>query len=97
MGRAAERLGASALAFRSAYWRYRHDYDAALSVREYWHRVVAASRPSGDGAMSEPNLRWLIEADVDSWIDYHDAVWTLAREFRRAGGRTARLSNLDYS
>jgi HAD superfamily hydrolase (TIGR01509 family) len=93
MDRAAERLGASVPAFRSAYWRYRHDYDADLPAREYWRRVIAAARPTGDGPTSDPDLRWLIEADVDSWVDYHAEVWALAADFRGAGGRTALLSN----
>lgn len=93
MESAAERLGASVPAFRSAYWRHRHDYDADLPAQEYWRRVIAASRPTGDGGLSEPDLRRLITADVDSWVDYHDEVWELAAEFRRAGGRTALLSN----
>jgi putative hydrolase of the HAD superfamily len=93
MDKAAERLGASVPAFRSAYWRYRHDYDADLPAQEYWHRVLAASRSTGDGGLSEPDLRRLITADVASWIDYHDEVWGLAAEFRPAGGRAALLSN----
>jgi putative hydrolase of the HAD superfamily len=93
MERAAEGLGASVPAFRSAYWRYRHDYDADLPAREYWRRVIAASRATGDGVLSEPDLRRLIAADVDSWVDYHNEVWGLAAEFHRAGGRAALLSN----
>ncbi len=93
MENAAERLGASVPAFRSAYWRYRRDYDADLPAHEYWRRVIAASRSAGDGGLSEPDLRRLITADVDSWVDYHHEVWELAAGFRRAGGRTALLSN----
>jgi len=35
----------------------------------------------------------LIDADVASWTQYRDDVWTLARVFRDDGGRTAFLSN----
>ena len=92
MESAAEGLGASVPAFRSAYWRSRHDYDADLPARQYWRRVIAASRATGDPVLSEPDLRRLIAADLDSWVDYHDGVWGLAAEFRRAGGRAALLS-----
>ena len=31
--------------------------------------------------------------DVDSWTDYREEVWTLARDFKARGGRTGFLSN----
>ena len=39
-------LGAAATAFRAAYWRHRHAYDADLPAAGYWRRVVAAARPA---------------------------------------------------
>lgn len=91
---AAARIGAAgAEIFRAAYWRYRHDYDAGLPAREYWHRVLAASRPGGDGTLGATDLAWLIDCDSASWGVYHDEVWALATDFRAAGGRTAFLSN----
>jgi len=90
---AAARMGASAPAFRSAYWQHRHDYDADLPAPEYWRRVIAAARPTGNGAVAEADLRWLIGRDVDSWIRYHEEVWAVAAEFRASGGRTALLFN----
>jgi putative hydrolase of the HAD superfamily len=89
---AARRLGADPAAFRAAYWRHRPAYDADLSAAAYWDRVAAASRP-GARALDAGDLAWLIETDVASWSVYNDAVWTLAAEFRRDGGRTAFLSN----
>jgi putative hydrolase of the HAD superfamily len=90
---AAARIGASVEAFRSAYWRYRHDYDAGLPVDQYWQRVLAAARPGRDGVPRDGELAWLIERDIASWSVYHDEVWALAARFREAGGRTAFLSN----
>lgn len=89
----AERLGADTSAFRSAYWRHRHDYDTGLPVGDYWRRVLADSRSSGAGSVSDEDLAWVIEQDLASWAVYHPEVWTLTAEFRRAGGRTAFLSN----
>lgn len=90
---AATRFGADPATFRAAYWRFRHDYDADLPAARYWERVLVASRPDGSRPLSAPELDWLIGRDIESWTDYHEPVWTLAAEFRRAGGRIALLSN----
>jgi putative hydrolase of the HAD superfamily len=90
MADAARRLGADPAAFRDAYWRHRHAYDADLSALAYWRRVAADARPDGP-ALDDP--AWLIAADVASWTVYHEAVWALTARFRAAGGRTAFPSN----
>ena len=90
MADAARRLGADPAAFREAYWRHRHAYDADLSALAYWRRVLADARPDAP-PLDDPT--WLIAADVASWTVYHDAVWILADRFRAGGGRTAFLSN----
>ena len=80
-------LGVAADAFRAAYWEHRHAYDAGLPATEYWRRVHATlGRPCG---LVEP----LIQSDVASWTEFREDVWTLARDFRRRGGRTGFLSN----
>ncbi|HXA98354.1 MAG TPA: HAD family phosphatase [Candidatus Dormibacteraeota bacterium] len=93
LAEAAARLGASPSTLRAAYERYRHDYDSGLPIARYWQRVLAESRPTADGSLSEADLAWLIERDLASWSVYRDEVWALAAEFRGAGGRTALLSN----
>jgi putative hydrolase of the HAD superfamily len=79
--------------FRAAYWRHRPLYDAGIPAHEYWGRVLntlgAGRRGGNDGAVVDR----LIAADVASWTQYQDEVWTLARVFRDGGGRTAFLSN----
>ncbi|HZP35152.1 MAG TPA: HAD family phosphatase [Methylomirabilota bacterium] len=90
MADAARRLGVEPDAFREAYWRHRHAYDAGLPAAAYWRRVVADVRPGGP-TLDDP--AWLIAADVASWTIYHEAVWSVAAAFRAAGGRTALLSN----
>ena len=92
LAEAAARLGASPSTLRAAYERYRHDYDSGLPIARYWQRVLAESRPTADGSLSEADLAWLIERDLASWSVYRDEVWALAAEFRGAGGRTAVLS-----
>jgi putative hydrolase of the HAD superfamily len=90
MDRVARELGADADAFRAAYWRHRHAYDADLPAADYWRRVLAAARPD---AATPAEVTLLIECDVASWGIYHDEVWAVAADFRRRGGRTAFLSN----
>jgi putative hydrolase of the HAD superfamily len=93
MEEAARRLGAEPAAFRAAYWRHRHAYDADLPAVDYWRRVLVASRPAPDRGPTPAEVAWLVECDVASWAVYRDEVWTLAAEFRRAGGRVGFLSN----
>lgn len=85
----AAELGVAEQAFRDAYWQHRHDYDAGLPVEQYWRRVHEAI-----GQPYPPHqLEHLIQSDVASWTRYREEVWSLARAFRDAGGRTGLLSN----
>ena len=93
MEEAAARLGARSVAFRDAYWRHRHEYDAGLPVGDYWRRVLAESRASGEGTLSGVDLAWVIDQDLGSWAVYREEMWSLAAEFRGSGGRLAFLSN----
>ena len=83
----AGRIGVDADAFRAAYWQHRAAYDSGLPVLEYWRRVHATlGQPCGP-------VDALIRSDVASWTEFREEVWTLARDFRRRGGRTGFLSN----
>jgi len=89
----AAEIGTSGDPFRAAYWRHRPSYDAGLPAGEYWERVLdtlgACRRGQKDGRVIDR----LIDADVASWTQYREDVWTLARVFRDNGGLTAFLSN----
>ena len=89
----AAEIGTSGDPFRAAYWRHRPFYDAGISAREYRWRVLdtlgVRRCDQNDGRVIDR----LIDADVASWTQYRDEVWTLARIFRDDGGRTAFLSN----
>jgi putative hydrolase of the HAD superfamily len=87
----AARVGVSLEAFKTAYWAPRREYDGGLSAADYWKRVFAALKIPGDAA--DRLVAWLIARDVESWTDYREETWELARAFRAAGGRTAFLSN----
>jgi putative hydrolase of the HAD superfamily len=73
--------------FTQGYWRQRLAYDAGLSARDYWTSVVGVDRATPQ------RIADLIEADAASWLHYREEMWQLAAAFKRAGGRTAMLSN----
>jgi putative hydrolase of the HAD superfamily len=87
----AERLGVSLAAFTTAYWTPRREYDAGLPAADYWRRVLRPLGAAGEAA--DRLVPWLIARDVESWTDYREETWELARAFRAAGGRAAFLSN----
>jgi len=89
----ATRLGVTLEAFGHAYWQHRPPYDGGQAAVDYWHRVLGTlGRQSPDGGLRDA-IDWLIGMDVDSWTDYREEVWTLARDFKARGGRTGFLSN----
>lgn len=77
--------------FHRRYWQHRPGYDRGEPAPQYWRRVLEGS------AITVPALDQtigaLIEADARSWTDYREELWTLTRQFRARGGRTAFLSN----
>ena len=89
--RVADRLGVSDADLRTAYWSHRAGYDAGLPAAEYWQQVLA-SLPGGAERL-RASVDWLIQADVASWTEFREEMWTLAKRFRDRGGRTAVLSN----
>src|SRR5438309_12092006 len=89
----AAQVGAPLHAFRDAYWRHRHPYDAGLPAAEYWRRVLETLGDSSRALDQEAVIDRLVKADVASWTDYREEVWDLAQSFRVKGGRTAFLSN----
>lgn len=74
--------------FLARYWQHRLAYDGGLTGEAYWARVL-----DGAGGVPEAGVTELIEADAQSWCDFREEVWDLARAFRERGGRTAMLSN----
>jgi putative hydrolase of the HAD superfamily len=87
----AARVRAGLDAFRAAYWAPRRQYDGGLPAAEYWQRVLG---PLGvSGAAAADLVPWLIARDVESWTDYREETWDLARGFRARGGRAGFLSN----
>jgi putative hydrolase of the HAD superfamily len=89
----AAEIGTSEDPFRAAYWRHRPGYDAGMPAREYWGQVLDTLGAGPRGQADRRVIDRLIDADVASWTQYRDDVWTLAQVFRNDGGRTAFLSN----
>jgi putative hydrolase of the HAD superfamily len=86
----ADALGVDVDALSAAYWQHRRPYDAGQPAPEYWRRVIATL--GADGVPPATIIR-LMALDAESWTDYRDETWELARAVRAAGGRTAFLSN----
>ncbi len=89
----ASHVGVSTDAFRDAYWRHRHLYDAGLAATEYWRRVLESLGCSHPASDVSAVIERLVATDVASWTRYRDEVWNLVESFRGTGGRTAFLSN----
>jgi len=89
----ATQVGVPTNAFREAYWRHRHLYDAGLAAAEYWRRVLETLGQPPRALDLDAVSDRLVKADVASWTEYREEVWDLAQSFRVKGGRTAFLSN----
>lgn len=91
----AVRAGVAVDAFTAAYWEFRHGYDAGTyPADEYWRRVLRSLGRPDEGAGDRGLAAWLVERDAASWMRYREEVWTLARETRGRGVRTAMLTNM---
>jgi putative hydrolase of the HAD superfamily len=77
-------------AFRQDYWRYRDAYDrASCGAAAYWQAV--ARRP-----LDSRTLGKLIELDNEQWTRVNPDMLALARRLRKAGIKTAILSNMEF-
>jgi putative hydrolase of the HAD superfamily len=78
-------------AFRTTYWRYRHDYDlGVLSGVEFW-RIVGAELGH---PLSDDELAQLLHADLDLWTQPNQPMIDWAGSLQRAGIPTGILSNM---
>jgi putative hydrolase of the HAD superfamily len=86
-------LGLTVPRFAEIYWQFRLEYDAAvLEPTAYWNTVAqTASRK-----LTPEQLSALMETDSRSWSHPALATPQWARDFRRAGLRTAILSNMPF-
>jgi len=84
----AEIIGVDRERFEQAYWRHRRAYDLGRRATDYW-RDALHDLGVGDHAVLES----LIDLDVQSWTRYREPMWTLARDVRASGVKTAILSN----
>jgi putative hydrolase of the HAD superfamily len=76
--------------FQPDYWRYREEYDrASCGAAAYWQAV--ARRP-----LEPKTLGKLIELDNEQWTRVNPEMLRLARRLRKAGAKTAILSNMEF-
>ena len=77
--------------FRNHYDFFRHEYDrGSFDAEEYWRRIgeKAGFDPSDD------DIARLREADVRMWARLNQTILRWADELRKAGFKTAVLSNM---
>ena len=86
-----ERVNVSIEAFLNAYGSGRGAYDAGQPPADYWRLVL--QKLGREARSSEALIASLIDDDTESWIDYREEVWALARQVRAGGRSTAFLSN----
>lgn len=82
--------GLPASALDRAYWRHRHEYDLGLTGAQFWERVAADNRTS----FTPSQIEQLIEADIRMWTSVNDEMLAWVAALRKAGIRTAILSNM---
>jgi putative hydrolase of the HAD superfamily len=74
--------------FEEAYWRHRRAYDLGRRATDYWRDTLRDV-----GIADGEAIPALIELDIRSWTRYREPMWTIAREVRTSGVKTAILSN----
>jgi putative hydrolase of the HAD superfamily len=85
-------FGKSQQEFQQVYWSHRDGIDrGTLDIITYWKK---AGEDCGR-ALSDAEALELIEHDNRQWTNVCPEVLTLARDLRRAGYKTAILSNME--
>ncbi len=79
--------------FQAIYWKYRDQIDrGTLDSVAYWQRVGSDC----GFQISEAEAQELIEHDNMQWTNENAEMLGLARDLRRAGYKTAILSNMEH-
>ncbi len=77
--------------FHPTYWRYRMPYDETImDAQAYWQQVASDCKRS----VTPEQVLQLSAIDGESWSHPNPVMVEWARELRRAGMRTAVLSNM---
>lgn len=97
-GRVAEMQGLCGLdsaRFTSSYARVRREYDRGkLDALSYWQHVLHGKAPRPIAGIDGDFVRRLTELDIQSWTVIREPMITWAKHLRRAGYKTAILSNM---
>jgi len=87
----AELAGLSPEVFHQVYWSDRLRYDKGLvSADEYWNDMA---RRAGTAFTAE-QIQKLVDADVESWLNFDASMYTFAKALREQGKKVAVLSNM---
>jgi putative hydrolase of the HAD superfamily len=86
--RAAEAAGLPLSEFMPAFWAHRIPYDSGVvEPADYWRKVLGP-------AFQESRLPKLVRCEIELWDQYDQRIFDWIGQLRRAGFRTAILSNL---
>jgi putative hydrolase of the HAD superfamily len=87
------RFGKPLQEFQQIYWHHRSALDlGALSNPEYWKAVGCDCGV----AISDQEAEALIDRDNEQWTNENSPMVEFSRELRRAGYKTAILSNMEH-
>ena len=76
--------------FTDYYYRYRLDYDAGISGKEYWGRVLSSCKVGYD----EELILRLIDHDINSWTALNQEALDWATELKKDGYKLGVISNM---
>jgi len=89
--RAAQAVGLPVSDFMPAFWAHRIRYDAGLcEPADYWRAVA----DTAGVRIEDQRIPELVRLEIELWNQYASRVLAWADQLRRAGYRTAILSNL---
>jgi putative hydrolase of the HAD superfamily len=91
IGAMAEIFHLSPEKFREFYYAERNAYDrGAISAEQYWSAIAR----DADARLSDEQIEWLRQADVDMWSHVNPVMLRWAAELRLQHVQTAVLSNM---
>jgi putative hydrolase of the HAD superfamily len=83
--------GLPAPVFHDLYWTDRLAYDQGLTTAEdYWNDLARR----GGAVLDSHQISRLIDADVESWLNFDSGVYDFAESLRQRGKQIAVLSNM---
>ena len=91
----ADAVGAEAERFKSALWKFRHDYDLGeLEAATYWRMVSEEAGAKWPEMKQEELLEMLMHLDTLGWVSINPGMLRWIAELRSEGYRRLIISNM---